>query len=341
MFLLIVIRLMTHLVGKKMKRSVWEPGGLLTTGYADETIKKYKEGVRRFVEWCYSEGQFSIFTMEELDETLSDFIQSLYDSHLSGELLCSKSTAENALHGIIMLLPRCEYELSTARRAIRNWKRKEVGISYPPITRDLCVMVATNMMSRGKERHAVGTLLAFDCCLRVSEMTSLVKEDIADVGDTRMGSGFSSMSIRLKKTKTGPNQFVAIRDPAVVKLVRRLLADTRSGSWLFSFTSAQYRYEFKKTCSILGLSSDYVPHSLRHGGATHLFLKESKSIDFIMHHGRWASSKSARRYIQQGRALLFNLDVSSQTASAAAVLAVDPYASLMLARSLFKQKLGI
>ncbi len=128
---------------------------------------------------------------------------------------------------------------------------------------------------------------------------------------------------------------MTVRDVAVVKLLRGVVKDTDKNGNLFGFTSAQYRYEFKKTCAMLGLSESYVPHSLRHGGATHLFLKEGWSVEDIMHHGRWASTKSARRYIQQGRALLYDMSIPTQMASVAANLASNLYSSFCSSRSIY------
>lgn len=313
----------------------------MQSGLKKETVDKYLKAVRAFVGYCAEEGVQTIHTFPDLDQHLADFIQYLHDGWLEQLAGCNKSTAANAIHGVVMLIPRAEYEVPTARRAYRNWKRAAAGVSYPPITKDLAVLVAANMMSRGKERHALGTLLAFDCCLRVSELTGLRKEDVADAGDSRMGSGYSKMAVRLRHTKTGPNKFVALRDQHVVRLMRRALAETPSGSWLFPFTSDNFRYQFKTTCARLGLSSDYVPHSLRHGGATHMFLKENKSIEFVMHHGRWASTKSARHYIQTGRSLLFDVKVPARSAAAGAVLARDVVTSLMAARGVFLRKHGL
>jgi integrase len=294
---------------------------LLTAGYAPATKLKYLKAVERFVNFCDGNG-LDANTFEELDTALSSYFQFMFDN--AGELHCSKSEAQCALFGVVMKLPRAQNELVLARRCLRNWNRQTPSVSYPPITRDLTVIVAANMASRGKLRHAIATLLGFDACLRVGELTSLKRKHVADSGDPRLGSGFTGMAIRLEKTKTGPNQFVRLRDSSVVKLVRTLLKDCPSPeSWLFPFTTAQFRYEFKRTVAALGLP-DYRPHSLRHGGATHLFVHEGKSIDYIMHVGRWASSKSARRYIQQGRALLMGLTIPPRIAEAAAVLARNP-----------------
>ena len=52
-------------------------------------------------------------------------------------------------------------------------------------------------------------------------------------------------------------------------------------------------------------SGPFVPHSLRHGGATADYITQgSKFLEDILFPGRWASVKSTRHYVQQGPALL-------------------------------------
>ena len=76
--------------------------------------------------------------------------------------------------------------------------------------------------------------------------------------------------------------------------VRQRLSEIRAGSSarLFPYSTSTFRKHFKAACSDLGLSSDYVPHSLRHGGATHDHAR-GLPLEDILRHGRWASVKSA------------------------------------------------
>ena len=55
----------------------------------------------------------------------------------------------------------------------------------------------------------------------------------------------------------------------------------------------------------------YVPHSLRHGGATQAYL-DGMSLDNVGHLGRWRSLTTARRYIQTGVALFGEFKLSKQ-----------------------------
>ena len=151
--------------------------------------------------------------------------------------------------------------------------------------------MALTMTVQGYRDYALATLLAFDCFLRISEFTSLLKEDIALTGPARERGG---VVLRLGHTKTGPNQSVVVEDATVATLLTKHVQSLSPNSRVFSFTPAGYRRVFKR----MGLDQAYVPH---YGGATRAFLL-GRSIDWIMHRGRWRSVKTARHYIQSGRA---------------------------------------
>jgi integrase len=197
------------------------------------------------------------------------------------------------------------------------------------LTWDLTVAISVQLCRHGLRRHAIATLLGFECLFRIGDLVGLIREDVADAEDVRMNSGFKDMGLRIRKAKTGPNQFVTVRDAAIRVLVRELVATTAAGEPLFNFDARNYRGWFKHVCGELGLSSRYVPHSLRHGGATALHVA-GWSLEDIMMRGRWESVKSARRYIQAGRALLLSLHVPRNIAYLGRLFASDVVLALSL-----------
>ena len=60
-------------------------------------------------------------------------------------------------------------------------------------------------------------------------------------------------------------------------------------------------WKWEKTCKALR------PYSLRRGGATHWF--RHGSLDKLMLQGRWAVPKTAKVYINEGLAILAEIDV--------------------------------
>ena len=126
--------------------------------------------------------------------------------------------------------------------------------------------------------------------------------------DPRMGRAHTGMAVCLPRTKTGLNQSVALQDPVVADVlaewVHRLGLPSSSTECIFSFTPSHLRRLMQNACWSLGLgTTPYVPHSLRHGGATHDFLR-THSIEHVQFRGRWKSMESSRRYIQMARAML-------------------------------------
>lgn len=276
-----------------------QPVNLLDAAVSQSTRLKYRQAVFHFLTWCRSNNEdANIQDAEVIDALLCEYIQYLYDNHgAHWRGIC-------ALYGLIHFLPRFRHRLCTSQRALQGWARLEPPISHPPLTWELTVAISIQMARRGLWRQAVATILAFRGMLRVGELVSIKREDIAFAGDRRMGFAFSKTVIRLAHTKTGNNKDVEINHHALIVLLRELVRSTPSSSFIFPFTSAAYRQLFHSVCHELGLSSEYVPHSLRHGGATYYHFVKHIDINEIMLRGRWQSSKSARLYIQTGRALL-------------------------------------
>ena len=51
--------------------------------------------------------------------------------------------------------------------------------------------------------------------------------DVATTGDVRMGSEYKGTAIRLRKTKTGPNQWVQVHDKSVEVLLLALVSSVK------------------------------------------------------------------------------------------------------------------
>jgi hypothetical protein len=205
---------------------------------------------------------------------------------------------------VLHFCPWLAHELPLARRGLKGWAKRYPSVPWPPVTWPVAVAVAVRMATNGSPAGGLGVLLAFDCLLRVGELVALRACDVVESGDKRVGGGFDGMWLRLARTKTGDNKSVRVRSEAVRVLVRRAIAGMPGNNRLYPFTVSTFRRDFKVAAAQLGVSSDVVVHSLRHGGATHLFTEAKLDIAAIAEHGRWASVDSARHYLQACRALL-------------------------------------
>ena len=271
---------MSHHAGQGRTRS----SALVRSAYSRNTRSRYDMALRGFLEWI-TDHNHDAHDFDEIDALLTEYLDDLY---LRGG---GKQAAINTVFGLIMHIPALRTRLPTARLALRGWEKLRPSESYPPLTWELTVVIAVQMLRAGRRPEAVATVLAFDCYLRISEMVALRVGDVVDSGDHRLGAVYRGVACRLRYTKTGPNQWVEVEDAAVQTLLLGLKRGSRRDK-IFGFTAGSYRSLFKRVCAGLGLSSGYVPHSLRHGGATRDFLS-GRPLEDILVRGRWASTKSA------------------------------------------------
>jgi hypothetical protein len=302
---------------------------LLRSCVTGSTLNHYLPAVHLFLNWISTSISLSqITSISLLDHHLCAYLHHLWESG-SG-----KQAGKNTVHGIMLLFPPARSRLHFSSAALRGWERSAPSVPHPPMSHAVLVVVASALATQHGLATAVGCLLAFDSYLRVSELTNLVREDICLPNDARLGlsSRFDAVALRLRTTKTGRNQWVTVKSPAVQALLLRLYERTGPGSRVFPFSSATFRRRLHRTCHALGLTG-YVPHSLRHGGATHDYLG-GMNIEDVMMRGRWASVKSARHYVQQGRALLLGKDVPASLVPLSNRLGASLERSILAASSL-------
>lgn len=274
---------------------------LLASTIQPSTQASYRRAVRNFLLYAdLSLDSLLRRSSRRIDRLLTDYLHHLHRTH------APHSHGVHAVYGLIYYVPKLKERLVLSRRSLRGWDRIRVHRSHPPLTWSLTIMLALTMARGGLHAEAVASLLAFDCYLRIGEYLRLQYADIAQLHDTRVDDARGGMALRLAHTKTGPNQWVSVRDPTVASAFSAYL---QSRSWsptdlVFPFSASHWRRVLHRCCSVLGLDHiPFVPHSFRHGGATRDFIR-GVSIEQIKLHGRWKSLESARRYIQQGPAML-------------------------------------
>ena len=287
-----------------------------------KTRQRYRQAVLAFMRWRYpsssarSSPRLDDLDLSTLDHHVSDYIHYLY---FTGE---AQYRAVATVYGLEFLNGHVKGHLRLSKVALRGWRNVEPGRVHPPLTWDMAVLVALQLRRCGELAASVAVLLMFDCYLRVGEMADLRARDVVDASSARMGSAYGGMALFLRRTKTGRNQSVEVRRPIVRELVSELVRGMPPSAKVFGATADHFRRRFRAACASLGLDGDYVPHSLRHGGATCDFLSGVPMID-VINRGRWAVLKTAQRYVQAGRALLAARDVPPVVARLGAFLSSD------------------
>lgn len=301
---------------------------LLQARLAPSTVRKYSAAYARFREW-WALTKAHLPPDLPLDCLFSLYLASLYRSGKG------KGEAVAAFYGMEMVMPGVKRMLPRARAALTGYNRLIESVPWPPLPWSITVVLAVWMARRGFLTEAIGTLVSFDCYLRMqSELLPLTREDIAIGDDPRLGGADRNrVHIRLRHTKTGKNKGVEVWDAGVKHMLAMLVTLTPPGQRLFPFTASSYRTLLRSACATLGLSTDYVPHSLRHGGATRDFLRGVPIADICVR-GRWAHTKSAVGYIQSGRQLLLSMSIPPMVAQAAKSFACRPLMQVIAAANI-------
>jgi hypothetical protein len=281
--------------------------------YTAGTNNQYTRAWNCFRSFCASN---SIYILHEncLDGALCDFIGYSYDSGMYPHSVCSC-----AVFAVQSKFPNLKYSLNTSKLLLRGWNRVRIVQTKVPITRELLTVVAVAMARDGLHTAAIATLLAFECYLRIGELTSLRVCDIASSSQLHFGTAFTGMCVGLKQTKTGVNQSVLVRESIVETLIDLLLHSYRIVHGhnlskctvsLFGYSSHGYRDIFNSYCNMLFPDTHFTPHCIRHGAATRDYLI-GININDILIRGRWKSKSSATRYIQSGPMLSLTLNQSN------------------------------
>jgi len=292
---------------------------LVLKSVKERTGTDYLDAVERFVEWGLAQGDDDPLLAEDVDELLVLYFQHLYDAG------CSQSEAQKCRAGISFVFPALRRCLGWADRALAGWELHEPHVSWPPITYGLVLGAAVALWETGQPAAAVGLLLGFECYLRNSEVCNLQVKDLALPGDARIGALAGIAMVGIFKAKTGKFQFVRIRDPLVLALLRHITAGAAPEDQLLpGLTPSRFRAALREGLRLLGFpDAPYVIHSLRHGGAVHDYLIDGQSLETVMETGRWVSTKSARTYLQSGRVLLLQQVIPVDVQAMIVVLELD------------------
>ena len=282
----------------------WTP--LLDGNVKAQTLTRYDAEARHFIEFVRERGD-RIHTKEDLDYWMSYYCHIAYTDGYR-----SKSSCEKALAGIEHWLPEFK-PLPLTRRCLRGWGRLQPPQPAAPFPRDLVWACATLACLSGDVAAGVAMLVAYDCWLRISEVSGVT---VADVYDSRrqvdpVGRG---VSVFLPETKTGRRQAVMVEEPAVAALLLALArAQDQRTAKLFP-TPDKLRRVLARCLGALNVEAHgfaFVWHGFRHGGASRAFLRGDDML-LILIRGRWAAESSGRHYIQSGRQLLLAQDMPAE-----------------------------
>ena len=214
------------------------------------------------------------------------------------------------------------------RACLKAWNKLVPPTPYAPMPKDLVDALAPVCALAGDVAVGLAILLSFDCLLRISEVAGLRVGDIVDHRQQADAVG-RGVAVYLRVTKTGRRQAVQIEDPHLAALLVAWQAAVARRSPLGPLFPpvATLRLTFNRALDALGDDTwetrglRFVWHSLRHGGASRVYLRGGAVVlpDLLVR-GRWAVESSGRHYIQSGRQLLLSMSLPSNVAALARAL---------------------
>jgi integrase len=211
--------------------------------------------------------------------------------------------AASALYAVLAFAPQYNGHLPRSAHAVKQWSKATPVRHHPPVSWTMLLLIADQLRLDGRGHMALAALVGFQAMLRIGELSNLLVCDVTDLRAGFLGPPRTGAALHLAQTKTGPQQWAYVFDPAVSGLLLDYIRGRRPNEFVFGFRSAQFQYCFTRAAAAAGVPGRYTAHALRGGGATALHLSGS-SIKDIMHLGRWSSLKTATSYVQAGAASL-------------------------------------
>ena len=173
----------------------------------------------------------------------------------------------------------------------------ELPARSPPLPPLGIFALAELALRRGWRRTAVAILVAAHCLLRTCEITNLSGASVAFSANAQ--SAVLNLGLTKSGQRTGANESVQVSLPWLAQLLYVCL---QSHPVLID-QPWRFRQEFSTLLDAAGLQHfNFKPYSLRRGGATDLW-RTSQNLGLVVMRGRWAQSRTARIYINEGLAV--------------------------------------
>ena len=270
-------------------------------GLQPKSLRAYQRALSSFFQWLDDEGQPVPKSFRSLDNVLAQYLEHLWLDD------CHVTYAGHTLSAFRRFYPQVRYKIPLARQYFVNWKLSHVPRQAVPMPADVVMAIAGVAIQCRRVTFAATILVGFAAFLRTGEIVNLAPHRIAvDVSRATV-----ILSLPATKTSRQREESVAIEDENLAVLLDHVL-NLGSSDGLLGVSPNQFRSMLRLYCEFLGLQAcGFTAYSLRRGGASHAFAS-GQSFDQLLVKGRWQSVKTARVYLDSGRAQLIQLRLPSE-----------------------------
>ena len=276
-------------------------GPLRTLTVQSKTRARYDKAMERYRNFLREESRPYPRDAAGQDYVLSHYIEHLWETGEGRALACDSVAAVQDFH------PFLRGHLPSAWRLLKTWSANELPNRAPPLPLEALHVLAGYALFSDQPLFALSLLLGFHGLLRTGELLGVQKAHVVQSGPR--SPAVISLGFTKGGKRAGAAESVTIREEDTLRRLWQWLSSPHTPTTLCG-TPHAWRKTFNECLLACQLDSyDFRPYSLRRGGATMYFGRHG-SLDRLLVQGRWASSKTARIYINEGLAVLAELKLT-------------------------------
>ena len=270
-------------------------------GLKPQTLRSYRSALAHFFQWLDDENRPLPSRSHQLDEDLSEYLEHLWLDDVN------ITYAGHTLSAFRRFYPRIRYKLPQAKQFFSNWKSVHVPRQAVPMPPEVALALGGLAISIKDYTLAFLILVGFAAFLRTGEIASLEAQQI----QVDLSSGRIILALPSTKTSRHRIESLVVSDQRLAHLASFVLSRQHQSA-LGGMNASQFRERLKVLLNFLGLGRfGFTGYSLRRGGASYAFTA-GQHFDTLLIRGRWQSVKTARQYLDSGRAALVLLQFSPQ-----------------------------
>ena len=264
------------------------------------TKQRYQKAVDGFLRYLQQNKITLPKQRQHLDPLVCDFLEHLW-SHGYGRAVASDTVA-----GLQDQDAKLRGHLPGAWRLLKTWSLNEIPNRAPPLPEHVLQAMVGWACFHNQFSFAVSLLLGYYAMLRTGELVGLKRAHL--FCEKNQNKVVVSLGLTKGGKRQGASESCIVGYDMVVKFLKQWMS-IASPTTGFSPNPAKWRTLFNQSLESLHLQDfHFRPYSLRRGGATFWFGKHH-SLDQILVQGRWQAPKTARIYINEGLAVLAELQL--------------------------------
>ena len=281
----------------KMRKSL---GTLKQLTVQPTTRVRYDQALSDFFKFLKAIGKSVPQSVVELDLLVSDYLEQLW---AEGQ---GRSSGSNVLAALQDSQPHLKGKLLQSWRLMKTWVVHEVPNRAPPLPLEHLEAMVGYSLFKERPLFALSLLVGYFGLLRTGEILSLSANHVSVTSPK--GPAVISLGLTKAGKRQGAAESVTIHVEDVCRRLYQWKSQANHQAKLAS-SNYQWRKTFNDTIQALEFNAvDFRPYSLRRGGSTHFFTRQG-SFDKLLVLGRWQSTKTARIYVNEGVAVLAELNL--------------------------------